>query len=336
MRVWRKRRRSLDEHAAAARNRRHGVIALVVIVAVLAATGFAYLRPTGKTGYTAHLNTAGGVRSGDDVRIAGIKVGKVTSVRLDRTLVEMKFDVMQSVLVGSESTLDIRLLTPLGGHYVALDPKGDIPLGRGVLPAQQTTIPFEVGDIIAAATPIVKDVDGQVIHDTFAEVAHAADRYPTALHDVISDARKLTDSLSKMTTDFHNGLDFVDNGLRAAVAARNQIITLTDQLALLGRTYTDKSADIIEIFALLNELGRIADRIGVFYGREVAPIVNGIDDIIDTLVAHPDRIGKAFESLGQIGQIVVPMLSGNGIVIDEGHFLVPGQDLCLPHLMKQC
>ncbi|HEX9833363.1 MAG TPA: hypothetical protein VGA66_09815, partial [Mycobacterium sp.] len=36
-------------------------------------------------------------------------------------VVEMKFDVESSVPVGADSTLDIKLLTPLGGHYVSLD-----------------------------------------------------------------------------------------------------------------------------------------------------------------------------------------------------------------------
>lgn len=138
----RRRRPVLDESAAAIRNRRHGLIGVVVIVAALAATAMAYLNPTGQTGYVARLSNSGGVRAGDQVRIAGIPVGKVTGIRLDGAVVEMKFDVERSVVVGSQSTLDIKLLTPLGGHYVALDPKGALPLGHNVIPPQRVTLPF--------------------------------------------------------------------------------------------------------------------------------------------------------------------------------------------------
>lgn len=335
-RTPRKRQAVLDEHATASRHRRHGIIALIAIVAVLATTGLAYVNPTGKTGYTAHLRTAGGVRPGDEIRIAGIKVGQVTGIRLDKTQVAMTFDVQHSVVVGSESTLDVKMLTPLGGHYVALDPKGAIPLGRSVLPAQHTSTPFEISDIIQTATPLIKEVNGQVIHDTFQEVANAAGKHPDALRDVLLSAHALTKSLSKMTTDFHRSLDFANNSLGAMNTGRQQIVTLTEELALLGQTYTAQSVDIIEYFATLNELARLVDRFMIWYGREVAPIANGIDDIIDTLVAHPERLGKAAIELGQTLQIVWPMLSGNGITVDEGHYLVPGQDLCLPHIMKQC
>jgi phospholipid/cholesterol/gamma-HCH transport system substrate-binding protein len=331
-----RRRPVLDERAAAVRNRRNGIVGVVVIIAALAATAMAYLNPTGQTGYTAHLSNSGGVRAGDQVRVAGIPVGKVTGVRLAGAVVELKFDIKQSVVVGSESTLDVKLLTPLGGHYVALDPKGVIPLGRNVIPPQRVTLPFEVNDIIQAATPLIKEVNGQVIHDTFTEVANAANKYPDAVRDLLRSADALTASLSKTTADFHRGLDFVNNGLRATVAGRKQLITLFEQLDILGKMYTSKSVDIIEFFGLLGELARIMDRITVFYGREVAPVVNGIDDITETLAAHPDRIGGALENLGQTLNIVGPMLSGNGVVFDQHNRLVPGQDLCLPNIMRNC
>ncbi|OBI91430.1 MlaD family protein [Mycobacterium sp. 1245805.9] len=331
-----RRRPVLDERAAAVRNRRNGIVGVVVIVAALAATAMAYLNPTGQTGYTAHLPNSGGVRAGDQVRIAGIPVGKVTGIRLAGAVVEMKFDIKQSVVVGSESTLDIKLLTPLGGHYVALDPKGGLPLGRNVIPPQRVTLPFEANDIIQAATPLIKQVDGQVIHDTFTEVANAANRYPDAVRDLLRSANALTASLSKTTADFHRGLDFVNNGLRATVAERKQLITLFEQLDILGRAYTSRSVDIIEFFGLLSELARIMDRLTVFWGREVAPVVNGLDDISETLGAHPERIGEALENLGQTLNIVGPMLSGNGVVFDKHNRLVPGQDLCLPNIMRNC
>jgi phospholipid/cholesterol/gamma-HCH transport system substrate-binding protein len=332
----RRRRPALDERAAAIRNRRHGVIGVVVIVAALAATAMAYLNPTGQTGYTAHLPNSAGVRAGDQVRIAGIPVGKVTGVRLAAAVVEMKFDVERSVVVGSESTLDIKLLTPLGGHYVALDPKGDIPLGRNVIPPQRVALPFEVNDIIQAATPLIKEVNGQVIHDTFTEVANAASKHPDAIRDLLRSANALTTSMSKSTADFHRSLDFANNGLRAMVAGRKQLITLFEQLDIIGKMYTSKAVDIVEFFGLFSELARILDRITVFYGREVGPIVNGLEDITDTLGAHPERWGEALEGLGQTLNIVLPMLSGNGVVFDKHNRLVPGQDLCLPNIMRNC
>lgn len=201
-------------------------------------------------------------------------------------------------------------------------------------------MPFEVNDIIQAATPpVVKEVDGTVIHDTFAQVANAANRYPPdAVRNLLQSADKLTESMSRSTTDFHRGLDFVNDGLRAMTAGRAQLITLFEQFDILGKMYTSKAVDIVEFFALIKELTRVLDRLTMWYGKDVMPIAEGIEDISDTLAAHPERWGgMALDGLGgQTLNIIGPMLSGNGVTFDQHNRLVPGQDLCLPNIMKTC
>jgi len=336
MKFFGSRRANLDEHTAGVRSRRIGIVGAIVVIAALAAAGVLYVNPVGLRGYTAHMASSGGVRPGDEVRIAGIPIGKVTSVGLDGTVVKMMFELTRSIVVGSDSTLEVKLLTPLGGHYVALDPKGATPLGDKVIPPQQTATPFEINDVIQEATPLIQKVDGNVIHDTFSEIANAANKYPDALRNIIHTANTLTTSLSQVTDDYHRGLDFVNDYASAFVAGRQQLVILAEQFALVGTRLTSKSADIIEFFSLLSELARLIDRFLEFYRDEVAPVVNGIDDIFDTLFTHPERIGEAADGLGQILRIVSPMLSGNGVTIDESHKMMPGQDVCIPNITRQC
>lgn len=329
-------RRALDDRGEAVRNRRLGIVGVFAIVVALVTTGLAYVKPAGQASYTAHSSTSGGVRAGDEIRVAGVPVGKVTAVRLNRTLVEVTFDVDRSVAIGSESTLDIRLLTPLGGHYVALDPRGAVPSRHNVIPPQRVKTPFEGNDIIQTVTPFLRDVNGQVIHDTFTELATATNKYPNALREILQSAHELTGSLNRMSGDFHRGLDFVNDASSAFASGRRQLTALIEQFALVGQRYTTKSVDIIEFFTLLGELTRIIDRVMVFYNRELAPSVNGIDDIVTALVAHPERVGKASEGLTQIVNVLLPMLQGHGVVVDQSNRVVPAPAVCLPNMVKQC
>lgn len=336
MKFFDKRPANLDEHTAAARSRRIGVIGSIVIVVSLIAAGLLYLNPLGQRSYAAHMHNSGGVRPGDQIRIAGIPVGKVSAVGLDGTVVKMTFEVTRSLVLGSDSTVEVKLLTPLGGHYVALDPKGVIPLGDRVISPEQTATPFEVNDVIQEATPLIQKVDGDVIHDTFSEIANAANKYPDALRNVIQTANELTTSLSQVTADYHRGLDFVNDYASAFVAGRQQLVILAEQFALVGTRLASKSVEIVQFFSLLSELARLIDRLLVFYRDEVAPVGDGIDEIFDTLFANPAKIGEAADGLGQILRIVSPMLSGNGVIIDESDRLMPGQDVCVPNITRQC
>ncbi|MGY2062732.1 MlaD family protein, partial [Nocardia gipuzkoensis] len=96
-------------------------IAGVVLVAILAVgAGVLYVAPIGKKTYTADLAEAQSVKAGDDIRVAGISVGKVKSLELQPDRVIMRFTVDSKVFVGDQSTLDVRMLTVVGGNYVAL------------------------------------------------------------------------------------------------------------------------------------------------------------------------------------------------------------------------
>lgn len=329
-------RRILDDHQAQRHHRRRGVISVFVIAAVLAATAVAFVSPAGKNTYTAQLNSSGGLRAGDEVRVAGIPVGKVLRVRVSGAVVEASFAVVRTVNVGTESRIDVKLLTPLGGHYLALSPKGAIPLGRNAIPPEHASVPFEINDIFQEFTPLVQQVDGQTIHDTYTQLTDAVQKYPDSLRDFLRSTRTLIHALSQSSEDYRRDLNYVNEYGRAFASGADQVAVLMNQFAVIGRKYTPNSVDIVELFAQLAELSRMLDRLGTAYERDFKPMLNGIDDIFDTLFAYPEKVGQAADQLGQIVKIVGPMLSGNGITIDESDRVIPGQDICLPHFFKQC
>ncbi|HSV38852.1 MAG TPA: MlaD family protein [Nocardioidaceae bacterium] len=102
--------------------------------------------------YEAVFTDATGVTSGDDIRIAGVKVGNVTGVEIiNRTqaLVKFKVETDAPVTVGTNATIRYRNL--VGQRYIALnqgmggtddlDVGGTIPLSR-TQPALDLTVLF--------------------------------------------------------------------------------------------------------------------------------------------------------------------------------------------------
>jgi len=90
--------------------------------------------------YHAAFSEAGGIRKDDDVRIAGVRVGKVTGIELENAHVRVDFTITADAAFGPQTGASIRMKTLLGQKYVALEPKGagqlspesGIPLGRTV------------------------------------------------------------------------------------------------------------------------------------------------------------------------------------------------------------
>lgn len=79
--------------------------------------------------YSAEFEDASGLHSGDNVRVAGVRVGRVDSVRLAGATALVKFSVQRDQPVLRNTNVAIRYQNLIGQRYLALVPgKGAAPL----------------------------------------------------------------------------------------------------------------------------------------------------------------------------------------------------------------
>jgi phospholipid/cholesterol/gamma-HCH transport system substrate-binding protein len=112
--------------------------------------------------YTAAFSDVSGLYVGDDVRISGVQVGKVESIRLDGRIAKVEFTAQEDHPVFANTVAAVRYQTLVGQRYVELvqsaeaDQRlragGNIPLGH--------TIPsFDVAKLFNGLRPIFQTLD---------------------------------------------------------------------------------------------------------------------------------------------------------------------------------
>jgi phospholipid/cholesterol/gamma-HCH transport system substrate-binding protein len=118
------------------------VFAVVTLAATFVLAGTIANHIGGDTvSYNARFTDATGVVPGDDVRIAGVRVGQVDDVKLvDRKVALVEFSVQSALVLPSSTEATIKYRNLVGQRFVALEP-GSGPPGRS-LPAG-ATIPLE-------------------------------------------------------------------------------------------------------------------------------------------------------------------------------------------------
>ena len=94
-----------------------GVVGVLAIVALLAGS-FSLDRLVGGEEFKAEFTEAAGLRPNDEVRVAGVKVGKVLGVDLAGDRVQVKFRA-KDVELGNRSRADIRIKTVLGRKFLS-------------------------------------------------------------------------------------------------------------------------------------------------------------------------------------------------------------------------
>ena len=153
-----------------------GAISLAVIAALVMAAFRAEDLPLigGGDTYYAAFTESGGLKANDEVRVAGVRVGKVQEVTLDGDHVRVEFTVDRGVDFGRDTGAHIKVKTLLGAMYLALVPNGTGQLEEGAeIPVSRTNSPYDVVEAFSGLAETSERIDTD-------QLATSLDRYSTA------------------------------------------------------------------------------------------------------------------------------------------------------------
>ena len=179
---------------------RIGLASIAVLSALLLLTFYLKQLPFVSNNYAlkAEFADAAGLQPENEVRVAGIKVGRVTDVELagDRVIVSM--DINSGVDIPRDATAEISLKTILGTKFVTIDARSDgEPLeDGGLIPLARTQIPFEIYQIANAAVDLLTDVDGAQLNDALDALADVTADPDRNLARTVEGAADVLDTLA--------------------------------------------------------------------------------------------------------------------------------------------
>lgn len=132
-------------------------------VAVVAAAAVALVAARGPDGtrITAYFTTAVGIYAGSDVRVLGVKVGEVDSVRAEGTQVRTVLTVDRGVHVPAGAEAVAVAPSLVADRYVQLTPaytSGPAMPSGAVIPAERTATPMELDKIYDSIRKLADDL----------------------------------------------------------------------------------------------------------------------------------------------------------------------------------
>lgn len=268
---------------------------------------------TGATNdYSAVFKDASRLKSGDTVRIAGVRVGTVKGVSLqnDRSVL-VSFDTDRSMVLTEGTKAEIRYLNLVGDRYMELvdTPEstkilpagGQIPQGRtapaldldtllgGLKPVIQGLNPTDVNALTSSLVQILQG-QGGTIESLFSKTSSFSNSLADnnqVIEQLITDLRTVLDTLSKDGDEFSGAIDKLEKLVTGLSADRDPIGTAID--------------------ALDNGTASIADLLS----RGRAPLANTVDELnrlapylnndLDRLDATISRLPEIYRKLARVG-----------------------------------
>lgn len=241
-----------------------GVGAMVIATVVALVLTYLYYNEPGRGQILAfYTDDAASLRTGDEVRVAGIKVGTVTELELEPNQVRVTAQVDDNVFVGDQSQVDVRMLTVVGGYYVNLVSAGNVPLGDNVIPVSRVTMPYSLMTALTDTTKITDNVNTTPVNESLNQIAQGL-KGPNV--DVVSTAidagNALAATIERQRGQVTEILNLSDEYIRALANYRDKfdqlvrkVSILTQTLVIYNRGFSDTLIGLGDVSLALKPLG---------------------------------------------------------------------------------
>lgn len=203
--------------------RRVGIGGVVVIaIVMLLSTNVSKIdQLTGHQTHYAELAESGGLRSGDDVRVNGVSVGRVKKVELGEEHVKVEFSV-DGRAVGDRTSAQVKSSNALGRKYFALElaGSGDVDL----IPVERTDPGYSLNDRLGELTNATGEIDTDQLQASLRSVSEVLKETPTEFRDALDGVGRLSRVIAHRDEDLALLLDSA-SGVSKVLADRNQQIS---------------------------------------------------------------------------------------------------------------
>ncbi|MFC4001969.1 MCE family protein [Prauserella oleivorans] len=278
----------------------------VVLTGILAATiANANFGPT--SGYVARFSDASGLHEGDDVRIAGVKVGQVNDIAVgEGNVAEVRFDVDGDRELPALVTATVKYRNIIGQRYLSLgtdvpetgtlEPGGTIPVER-TQPALNLTVLFD------GFQPLFRALEPQEINQLSYEIIQVLQGEGGTVRSLLDHTASVTSTLAqkdrvigRVIDDLNHVLGTVNGRtpqLKQLLATTQQLVTgLAEQREPIGEAVSGL-AELTNVTSGLLEQARPPLRQDVAALGDLAGNLADSEELIDeVLTLMPTHLQK--------------------------------------------
>jgi phospholipid/cholesterol/gamma-HCH transport system substrate-binding protein len=244
--------------------------------------------------YKALFAEAGGITVGNDVTLAGIKVGAVTDISLDNGDALVGFTIDGKYPLGSETTAHIKTGTLLGERVLTLESAGSGTLNRtDAIPVSRTSSPYSLSDAVGDLTTNTAGTDTQQLNQSLDTLSTSLDQIAPRLGPTFDGLTRLSKSLNSRNETLAALLKTASD-VTGILSERSQqvnslILNANDLLGVL----VERRQAIVDLLANTSAVSKQLVGLVADNEKELAPALEHLNKVNEVLVRNRDNLAKA-------------------------------------------
>jgi phospholipid/cholesterol/gamma-HCH transport system substrate-binding protein len=268
------------------------VILAMVLVAALRADDLPIIG--GGDTYHAMFTEAGGLKVNDEVRIAGVRVGKVNSIELDRGQVRVTFKVDEAADFGTDTRAAIKVKTILGSMFLALEPAGGGQLKKdGTIPAERTTSPFDVVEAFEGLASTSQQIDTDQLAESLTTLADLTRNTPDEFRGALSGLSRLSANVADKDAQLNSLLTNLQRVSTVLDERDQDIIGLMKDSDVLFRALVARRDAVHELLVSTTTLSKELTALIRQSREDLAPALAHLENVVAVLNKNEDNLDSS-------------------------------------------
>lgn len=248
----------------------------------------------GGDSYYASFSEAGGLKKNDEVRIAGVRVGKVNSIELEDGVVRVGFKVKTDSTFGDQTVAAIKVKTLLGAMYISLEPDGDGQLEEGsTIPVERTSSPFDVVDAFEGLAETSAEIDTDQLAASLTTFADLTRNTPEEFKNALSGVSALSETVASRDKQINSLLKNLESVSSVFNARDEDIVTLMRDSDVLFRALVGRRDAVHNLLVATSTLSRELTALVSQSRADLKPALAHLENVLAVLNKNQDNIDNS-------------------------------------------
>ena len=273
-----------------------GAISIAVLIGLLAVAFKAGDLPLigGGDTYHAAFAESGGLKPNDEVRIAGVRVGKVESVELAGDQVKATFKVDTPSKFGTETVAAIKVKTMLGAMYVSLEPAGSGQLEEdSTIPVERTRSPYNVVDAFSGLADRAEEIDVERLGKSIDTLATLTKDTPAAFQSTLRGLSRISATVASRNAQINDLLKNLDT-VSGVLAERDEdIITLMQKSDVLMRALVARREAVHELLVSTSRFSKEITLLVKQSRADLKPALKNLEGVVNLLIKNQSNLDES-------------------------------------------
>jgi phospholipid/cholesterol/gamma-HCH transport system substrate-binding protein len=237
---------------------------------------------------------AGGLKVNDEVRIAGVRVGKVNEVELAGDEVKVTFKVDDAADFGADTRAAIKVKTILGSMFLALEPAGSGQLAENAtIPAERTSSPFDVVEAFEGLASTSEQIDTDQLAESLTTLADLTRNTPEEFRGALSGLSRLSANVAEKDEQLNTLLQNLERVSKVLDARDEDIIKLMQDSDVLFRALVARRDAVHDLLVSSTRLSKELTALIRQSRDDLAPALAHLENVIAVLNKNEDNLDSS-------------------------------------------